>query len=62
MALNPMRIAALRAASSVTVPGLIIINFSPLLHSQSTLNHWLKIKNPAAPAVRREAEEGWGCT
>ena len=22
--------------------------------------HWLKIKNPAAPAVRREAEEDWG--
>ncbi len=22
--------------------------------------HWLKIKNPAAPAVAREAEEDWG--
>ena len=22
--------------------------------------HWLKVKNPAAPAVRREAEEEWG--
>ena len=22
--------------------------------------HWLKIKNPAAPAVTREAEEHWG--
>jgi len=22
--------------------------------------HWLKFKNPAAPAVKREAEEGWG--
>jgi ATP-dependent DNA ligase len=21
--------------------------------------HWLKVKNPAAPAVRREAEEEW---
>ena len=21
---------------------------------------WLKMKNPAAPAVKREAEEGWG--
>ena len=21
------------------------------------VNHWLKIKNPAAPAVKREAEE-----
>jgi ATP-dependent DNA ligase len=22
--------------------------------------HWLKVKNPAAPAVTREAEEDWG--
>jgi hypothetical protein len=22
---------------------------------------WLKFKNPAAPAVKREAEEEWGC-
>jgi bifunctional non-homologous end joining protein LigD len=24
------------------------------------VDHWLKIKNPAAPAMRREAEEQWG--
>ena len=24
------------------------------------VNHWLKIKNPAAPAVKREADEDWG--
>jgi bifunctional non-homologous end joining protein LigD len=24
------------------------------------IDHWLKIKNPAAPAVKREAEEDWG--
>ena len=23
------------------------------------VNHWLKVKNPAAPAARREAEEDW---
>jgi ATP-dependent DNA ligase len=23
-------------------------------------DHWLKVKNPAAPAVKREAEEDWG--
>jgi ATP-dependent DNA ligase len=23
------------------------------------VDHWLKIKNPAAPAVKREAEEQW---
>ena len=22
--------------------------------------HWVKVKNPNAPAVRREAEEDWG--
>src|SRR5690242_13153959 len=22
--------------------------------------HWLKVKNPTAPAVRREADEDWG--
>ena len=22
--------------------------------------HWLKFKNPAAPTVKREAEEDWG--
>jgi bifunctional non-homologous end joining protein LigD len=22
--------------------------------------HWIKSKNPTAPAVKREAEEGWG--
>jgi bifunctional non-homologous end joining protein LigD len=24
------------------------------------VDHWLKIKNPAAPAAKREAEEDWG--
>ena len=24
------------------------------------VDHWLKVKNPAAPAVQREAEEDWG--
>jgi bifunctional non-homologous end joining protein LigD len=23
------------------------------------VDHWLKVKNPAAPAVKREAEEDW---
>ena len=26
------------------------------------VDHWLKIKNPAAPAVKRDAEEDWGHT
>jgi ATP-dependent DNA ligase len=28
-------------------------------HRSGRVDHWLKIKNPAAPAVRREAEEDW---
>jgi bifunctional non-homologous end joining protein LigD len=24
------------------------------------IEHWLKIKNPAAPALKRAAEEDWG--
>jgi ATP-dependent DNA ligase len=31
---------------------------SPYLSGR--VDHWLKVKNPAAPAVRREAEEDWG--
>ena len=26
------------------------------------VNDWLKIKNPAVPAVKQEAEEDWGAT
>ena len=29
-------------------------------HRSGCSDHWLKIKNPAAPAVKREAEEEWG--
>jgi hypothetical protein len=25
----------------------------------SRTDHWLKVKNPAAPAVKREAEKDW---
>jgi bifunctional non-homologous end joining protein LigD len=30
------------------------------LYRSGRVNDWLKIKNPAAPAVQREAEEDWG--
>jgi ATP-dependent DNA ligase len=29
-------------------------------YRSSRVDHWLKIKNPNAPAVKREAEEDWG--
>jgi bifunctional non-homologous end joining protein LigD len=31
---------------------------SPYISGQS--RHWIKMKNPTAPAVKREAEEDWG--
>jgi bifunctional non-homologous end joining protein LigD len=31
---------------------------SPYISGRS--RHWIKSKNPAAPAVKREAEEDWG--
>jgi bifunctional non-homologous end joining protein LigD len=30
------------------------------IYRSGRVNHWLKIKNPAAPAVKREVEEDWG--
>src|ERR1700730_13592501 len=29
-------------------------------YSSGRSRHWIKSKNPAAPAMRREAEEDWG--
>jgi ATP-dependent DNA ligase len=29
------------------------------LYRSGRSKHWLKVKNPKAPAVRREAEEEW---
>jgi hypothetical protein len=28
--------------------------------SRNGTPHWVKVKNPKAPAVKREAEEDWG--
>jgi ATP-dependent DNA ligase len=30
------------------------------LYRSGRVNDWVKVKNPAAPAVKREAEEDWG--
>ena len=30
------------------------------LYKSGRFPHWLKVKNPNAPAVKREAEEDWG--
>jgi hypothetical protein len=31
-----------------------------LIYRRGRSPHWLKVKNPKAPAVKREAEEDWG--
>jgi hypothetical protein len=31
-----------------------------LSYAAGRTQHWLKVKNPDAPAVRREREEHWG--
>jgi hypothetical protein len=33
---------------------------SPSTENSGCCRDWLKFKNPAAPAVKREAEEDWG--
>jgi ATP-dependent DNA ligase len=33
---------------------------SPYRSGPRKSTDWIKVKNPAAPAVRREAEEDWG--
>jgi hypothetical protein len=47
--------------------GLGNVRFAPLVGAKRTSisvvgrsRHWIKSKNPAAPAVKREAEEDWG--
>jgi hypothetical protein len=32
----------------------------PIVFVSSVSPDWLKMNNPAAPAVKREAEEDWG--
>ena len=41
-----------------TLPGLHGRIGSPYRSGRS--QRWIKSKNPAAPAVKREAEENWG--
>jgi hypothetical protein len=30
------------------------------MYRRSRSPHWIKVKNPKAPAVKREADEDWG--
>ena len=47
-----------RAACQLGCEGIVSKRFgSPYRSGRSP--HWVKVKNPAAPAVKREAEEDW---
>jgi bifunctional non-homologous end joining protein LigD len=46
-------------ACALGCEGIVSKQFGSLYRSGRS-QHWLKIKNPAAPAVKREAEEDWG--
>jgi ATP-dependent DNA ligase len=51
--------AIYKAACSLGCEGIVSKRLgSP--YQSGRVNHWLKVKNPAAPAVKREAEEDWG--
>jgi ATP-dependent DNA ligase len=51
--------AAKRAGPTLGFEGIVSKRLgSPYVSGRS--RHWIKSKNPAAPAVKREAEEDWG--
>jgi len=51
--------AVYRAACQLGCEGVVSKRFgSPYRSGRSP--HWVKVKNPKAPAVKREAEEDWG--
>jgi hypothetical protein len=59
---HPLRVAP-AAASTVEVQsagceGIVSKRVGSLYHSGRS-KHWIKVKNPAAPAVKRESEEDW---
>jgi bifunctional non-homologous end joining protein LigD len=48
-----------REACKLGCEGIVSKRFgSPYRSGRSP--HWVKVKNPKAPAVKREAEEDWG--
>ena len=54
-----MRRIVFRHACKLGLEGIVSKRLGSRYRSDRT-SDWLKFKNPAAPAVRREAEEDWG--
>ena len=48
-----------RAACKLSCEGIVSKRLGSLYRSGRS-PHWVKVKNPNAPAVKREAEEDWG--
>ncbi|MFY9840422.1 MAG: hypothetical protein WAK55_28950, partial [Xanthobacteraceae bacterium] len=48
-----------RAACQLGCEGIVSKRAGSLYRSGRS-KHWVKVKNPAAPAVKRQAEEDWG--
>jgi ATP-dependent DNA ligase len=51
--------AVFRAACELGCEGIVSKRLGSTYRSGRS-PHWVKVKNPNAPAVRREAEEDWG--
>jgi bifunctional non-homologous end joining protein LigD len=51
--------AVYRAACQLGCEGIVSKRLGSLYRSGRS-PHWVKVKNPNAPAVKREAEEDWG--
>jgi ATP-dependent DNA ligase len=48
-----------RAACQLGCEGIVSKRLGSLYRAGRS-RHWVKVKNPKAPAVKREAEEDWG--
>ena len=48
-----------RAACQLGCEGIVSKRFGST-YSSGRSKYWVKVKNPKAPAIRREAEEDWG--
>src|SRR5262245_48978259 len=52
---------SMSSADDATLNAFRFLTMSlPIVFVSSVSPDWLKMKNSAAPAVKREAEEGWG--
>jgi hypothetical protein len=58
LVLNGRRLSSFMLRGPLTRPAIILCRLGSAYRSGRSV-HWLKVKNPAALAVKREAEEEW---